>query len=358
MKISMICFSLTGWETGQRLKKGLEALKLEVSLEGKSKYLPEGMTGSMSAWTAREFPSSDALVFIGACGIAVRSIAPFVADKRKDPAVLVIDECGTYVISLLSGHLGGANELTDRAAEILKAVPVITTATDLHKRFAVDLFAKKNQCSLFGMKEAKELSAALLAGEKIGFYSEFPYDGVLPEDLILCKQDGSPVLKTENEKTETRLKIGLAVTIYQDCAPFLSTVHVVPRAVALGMGCKKDTAKTDIYRRAEETLVNAGIYREAVCVLASHELKKEEPGLLALSEAWDIPFMTYTKEELEKADGEFSTSDFVLQVAGVDNVCERSAVRASSQGSLILKKAGRNGVTTAAARKEWRIRFE
>lgn len=357
MKISMICFSLTGWETGQRLKKGLEALNQKVSLEGKSKYLPEEMTGSISDWTAREFSASDALVFIGACGIAVRSIAPFVADKRKDPAVLVIDECGTYVISLLSGHLGGANELTSRAAEILKAVPVITTATDLHRRFAVDLFAKKNQCSLFGMKEAKELSAALLAGEKIGFYSEFPYEGTLPKGLVFCRKDGSPISKTE-ELTEERLTRGLAVTIHRDCNPFLSTVHVVPRAVALGMGCKKDTAKEAVYRRAEETLADAGIYREAVCVLASHELKKQETGLLALSEAWDIPFKTYTKEELEEARGEFSSSEFVRQVAGVDNVCERSAVCASSQGSLILKKAGRNGVTTAAARKEWRIRFE
>ena len=96
------------------------------------------------------------------------------ASKKSDPAVLVIDECGHFVISLLSGHLGGANELALKVAEILHAVPVVTTATDLHHRFAVDVFAKKNNCSIFNMKAAKEVSAALLAGRRVGFYSEFP----------------------------------------------------------------------------------------------------------------------------------------------------------------------------------------
>lgn len=95
--------------------------------------------------------------------------------------MLVVDECGKFVISLLSGHLGGANELALKTAEILEAIPVVTTATDLHHRFAVDVFAKKNNCNIFNMKAAKEVSAALLAGKKVGFYSEFPTDGELPE---------------------------------------------------------------------------------------------------------------------------------------------------------------------------------
>lgn len=104
---------------------------------------------STSAWAGKKFLDSDALIFIGATGIAVRSIAPYVASKKSDPAVLVIDECGRFVISLLSGHLGGANELALKAAEILHAVPVVTTATDLHQRFAVDVFAKKELLQYF-----------------------------------------------------------------------------------------------------------------------------------------------------------------------------------------------------------------
>lgn len=139
--------------------------------------------------------------------------------------MLVIDECGTYVISLLSGHLGGANELALTAAEILNAVPVITTATDLHERFAVDVFAKKNNCAIKNMKAAKEVSAALLAGKSVGFYSEFPYEGTLPKGLV-----------SGEEKPE----LGIAVTIHKDCQPFASTVQIIPPAAVLGMGCKEE----------------------------------------------------------------------------------------------------------------------
>ena len=179
MKVALICFSLTGQQTGERLYRGLEAAGMTAELDKKSKYLLDSIQVSTSAWAGEKFSDSDALIFIGATGIAVRSIAPYVASKKSDPAVLVVDECGKFVISLLSGHLGGANELALKTAEILEAIPVVTTATDLHHRFAVDVFAKKNNCNIFNMKAAKEVSAALLAGKKVGFYSEFPTDGEL-----------------------------------------------------------------------------------------------------------------------------------------------------------------------------------
>ena len=115
MKIALICFSLTGQETGEKLCCGLEKAGITAVLAKKSKYLPDSIKGSTSAWAGEKFPDSDALIFIGATGIAVRSIAPYVASKKSDPAVLVIDECGRFVISLLSGHLGGANELALKA---------------------------------------------------------------------------------------------------------------------------------------------------------------------------------------------------------------------------------------------------
>lgn len=145
--------------------------------------------------------------------------------------MLVIDECGKFVIALLSGHLGGANELALRCAGYLKAVPVVTTATDLHSRFAVDVFAKKNGCAIFHMKAAKEASAALLAGESVGFYSEFPWDGELPEGLVLCGKDGRPSAAADPEKGEIAgeaPETGIAVTIHRGCLPFKNTVHVVP----------------------------------------------------------------------------------------------------------------------------------
>lgn len=143
MKLSIICFSLTGLETAIRLKTEFEKQGHRVLLASKSKYLKDSIQESVLKWTESRFSADDGILFVGACGIAVRSIAPYVASKKSDPAVLVIDECGKFVISLLSGHLGGANELALTASEILNAQAVVTTATDLHERFAVDILQKE-----------------------------------------------------------------------------------------------------------------------------------------------------------------------------------------------------------------------
>ena len=384
MKIALICFSLTGQETGENLCRGLEKAGMTAVLDRKSKYLPDSIQISTSAWTGEKFSVSDALIFIGATGIAVRSIAPYVASKKSDPAVLVIDECGKFVISLLSGHLGGANELALKTAEILGAVPVVTTATDLHHRFAVDVFAKKNNCSIFNMKAAKEVSAALLAGKKVGFYSEFPTGHELPEGLVLCDKYGIPVSpvntvlklpaetaedsadkppftsgKPESGKPESAdLDCGVAVTVHTSCNPFSSTTQVVPCCLTLGMGCRKGKEAQGIAEAAQKVLDRSEFYKEAFEQIASIDLKKGEQGILSLSQDWQIPFVTYTENELKQVPGEFTPSPFVKKVTGVDNVCERSAVLASGNGSLLQKKNGENGVTTAVAAREWRIHFE
>lgn len=356
MKISMLCFSLTGLDTGERLKKGLEEKGFSVVLDKKSKYIPDSICESHVRWTERQFQAADGIIYICACGIAVRSIAPFVKSKKEDPAVLVIDECGRFVISLLSGHLGGANELTQTAAVILHAQPVVTTATDLHGRFAVDVFAKKNQCGIFRMTAAREVSAALLAGETAGFYSEFPWDGELPEGLVLCDKGGIPSGEGAG-KTCVPLPVGVAVTVYKECLPFACTVQVVPPAAVLGMGCRKNKEPEGIRKAAELCISENGIFREAVGQLASIDLKKDEKGLKALAEEWGIPFITYSEEELRALEGNFTPSAFVRTVTGVENVCERSAALGSGHGELIQRKVGQDGVTTALAVKKWRLEF-
>lgn len=348
----MICFTLTGCHTGEKLKKNLEKEGHAVSLATKSMYLPESIKESTKEWAGMQFPVSDGIIFIGAAGIAVRSIAPYVQSKKSDPAVVVVDECGRFVISLLSGHLGGANALAHQAAKILNAIPVVTTATDLQGKFAVDVFAKKNNCHIFRMKEAKEVSAALLAGEKVGFYSEFPWEGKLPEGLVLYEEDQA-----------IRPSVGIAVTIHKDCSPFEKTTHVVPPAVTLGMGCRKNKEAEAIEKAALSCLEEMKIYPAAVGHLASIDIKKEEPGLLALAQKMKIPFWTFSGEELLKVKGDFTGSSFVSQTVGVDNVCERSALKAaqelsSANSRLIQRKKAQAGVTTALALGEWRICFE
>ena len=352
MKISMLCFSRTGWETGKRLADGLRVQDpaREILLEAKSRYVADSITESHRDWTGRQFQTADAVIFIGACGIAVRSIAPFIVSKKTDPAVLVIDECGKYVISLLSGHLGGANELAAEAAGILGALPVITTATDLHSQFAVDVFAAKNRCGIRPMSAAKEVSAAILAGEPVGFYSEYPWEGALPEGLAVCDE-------AKNDSASVP-RVGIAVSIRKNCTPFPVTVHVIPGILTLGMGCRKGKEAGQIRKMAERCLEEEHIYREALEGISSIDLKKEEAGILALAEEWNLPFRTFSSEQLRAVPGDFTKSSFVSSVTGVDNVCERSAVLASGQGELIRKKTGAEGVTAALAQREWRIRFE
>lgn len=396
MKISIICFTLTGQQTGEKLKKALEEQEHAVSLYTKSKYIPESIKESTKQWAGKQFESADGIIFIGATGIAVRSIAPYVASKKTDPAVLVTDECGKFVISLLSGHLGGANELALQAAEALHAVPIVTTATDLEGKFAVDVFAKKNNCHIFRMKEAKEVSAALLAGEKVGFYSEFPWEGELPDGLVNCcglrdenwiseNEPGTNVQNDNQIKSASDLfpKVGIAVTIHKNCTPFLSTTHVVPQAVALGMGCRKNKEAQAVEKAAFTCLEENQIYPQAVACLASIDIKKEEPGLLALAEKMGIPFETFSSEELLAVKGEFTASSFVSRTVGVDNVCERSALKAAQDRiclntgripernqtkpgtrrggehcRLIQRKQAADGVTAALVLADWRIHFE
>ncbi len=396
MKISIICFTLTGQQTGEKLKKALEEQEHAVSLYTKSKYIPESIKESTKEWAGKQFESADGIIFIGATGIAVRSIAPYVASKKTDPAVLVTDECGKFVISLLSGHLGGANELALQAAEALHAVPIVTTATDLEGKFAVDVFAKKNNCHIFRMKEAKEVSAALLAGEKVGFYSEFPWEGELPDGLVNCcglrdenwiseNEPGTNVQNDNQIKSASDLfpKVGIAVTIHKNCTPFLSTTHVVPQAVALGMGCRKNKEAQAVEKAAFTCLEENQIYPQAVACLASIDIKKEEPGLLALAEKMGIPFETFSSEELLAVKGEFTASSFVSRTVGVDNVCERSAIKAAQDRiclntgripernqtkpgtrrggehcRLIQRKQAADGVTAALVLADWRIHFE
>lgn len=347
MHISIICFSLTGYTTAEKIQKSLQQCGYTADLFKKVniwKIPLQRIQQSGQDIISRQMTDLFLSVHVES---QCAALPPYVASKKSDPAVLVVDECGKFVISLLSGHLGGANALALKTAEILGAEPVVTTATDLHDRFAVDVFAKNNHCAIFNMKAAKEVSAAILAGESVGFYSEFPWAGSLPRGLKVCTPEDSG-----------KPEAGIAVTVHRACLPFTSTVQIVPKAVVLGLGCKKDKEAEIIRQEAEACLESESIYQEAVSQIASISLKKEEQGILALAADWNIPFCTFGEAELQNAKGTFEESEFVKKITGVGNVCERSAVLGAEQGRLIKKKTGRNGVTTALALRDWEVHFE
>ena len=300
--------------------------------------------GRLSEWMAEAVQDADAFVFVGAAGIAIRAIAPYVADKTKDPALVVVDEKGQFVIPLLSGHIGGANELAVRIAAEIGAQPVLTTATDVRGLFAVDVFAKKNDLWISDMKQAKMISARLVRGEKVGFYSDLPLDGELPAELM--QKDSQVDVDSSTEPVETA-EIGIVVSTYEKQV-FAEQLLLVPRCLTVGIGCKRGTPKEKILTAVQEVFANTGLSLQAICRIASIDLKKDEEGLIAAAKDCGVPFETFSAEALSAVEGDFSESSFVKGVTGVDNVCERAAVLGSG-GDLLVRKTAGDGVTVAVA---------
>lgn len=348
--LKIISFSQRGYELGCKLKRLFEEQGDSVRLAVKCREHPQAMGISLKEWCRDGFEKADGLIFIGACGIAVRIIAPFIRSKTEDPAVVVMDEGGSFAIALLSGHLGGANELAQEAAGMCGAQPVITTATDVNHKFAVDVFARKNQCYISDMRLAKEISAALLAGKEVGFASSFPIEGQLPQELKLCQVE---------ENTESGCpELGILVSPSFLAHPFVHTLTLVPKVVTVGIGCKRGKPKEDVENAVRKACNQLLVPSAAMANVASIDLKADEEGILGYCRERDLPFITYPKEELEKMPGEFTPSVFVEKTTGVNNVCERSALKASGQGTLILKKRVEHGVTVALAVKKWSVKFE
>ena len=290
MRAAVTAFTGRGSRLAAKLLEALRAAGWEASAWIPGKYMDESLASAgclanplaLSDWMeARMREETDAFVFVGACGIAVRAVAPWVNHKSTDPAVLAVDERGIHVISLLSGHVGGANCLARELAQAIGGRPVITTATDLSGLFAVDEFAAGN--------------------------------GLHLSDWALAKQ------------------------------------------------CEEAFA---------EMIREHGLDRAAVCGIASIDLKREEQGILEFAKKHSISFYTYDSGTLAEQEGAFTPSEFVSQVTGVDNVCERAAVCAARElalargmenggaARLLVRKYIRGGVTLAAACMDWRICFD
>lgn len=286
--------------------------------------------GSFGAWCEEAFSRFDALVFVGATGIAVRGIAPHLAGKDKDPAVVVVDEGGRFAIPLLSGHIGGANQLAKRIAQGLGATAVVTTATDGRGLFAVDEWAAGSGLAIKELALAKAVASALLDGQPVGFESAFPVEGELPEGLVCGPAE-----------------LGVLVSLDGGACPYPRTLHLVPRALTLGIGCRRGASLEALEQAVGAVLEQHRLSMLAVVRVASIDLKQDEPGLHALAQknGWELAF--YPAEQLNALEGEFSCSAFVQKTVGVDTVCERAGVFAG--GELIVPKTVFEGVTVAVA---------
>ena len=359
-----------------------------------------GRDCSLAEWVRDAFDSADALIYVGAVGICVRTIAPYIKSKTRDPAVVVIDETGKYVISVLSGHLGGANDLARRIARLTGAEPVITTATDLAHAFSVDAWARIQGCVVENPGRIKAVSSKILAGDDIVIASDFPISGEVPEHVIVreCRdaesrntcirgrtccqgmhcgideRDERTVCEKEDSDTafgkadESVVHCGIderderTVCEKEDSDAILTirrrdsqngkTLRIVPRIVCAGVGCRRGIPARNIENAIRTAFEESCISENALCGVSSIDIKADEEGLREFCESRRLPLVTFSAEELMSVKGTFTQSAFVKEITGADNVCERSAVLGADsdcEDSLIFRKHAYDGVTVALA---------
>lgn len=299
--------------------------------------------GSVGAVVKNEFNSCDRMLFICAAAIAVRSIAPYLKSKVTDPAVLVADESGRFLISLLSGHIGGANEWCEELAEAVGAVPVITTATDTRGMFAVDLFAKRHNMRIVNPVMIKEISGKILNGEPVGLTGS---DTFMP--MLRCTEVrwNGQVYVTDSNNGEYESGIQIITQAGEQMA-YKKTLKLVPMDIAVGIGCKKGKSVQEIEEAVNSTFAENNLLKERIAVVSSIDIKADEPGIAGFARKYRVPYKTYSAEELSDIKGDFAESAFVKEKVGVDNVCERSACAASVGGDRLVGKTACDGVTVA-----------
>lgn len=353
MRISIISFTGRGTALSKKIK---QVLKDDFECMLYTKYSQntdsniQEISGPTADWAAQRFLEQDGLLFIGACGIAVRSIAPCIKDKLQDSPVLVMDETGAYVIPILSGHYGGANELAGLIADRMQAQAVITTATDVNHLFAVDVFAAKNHLVIKEREKIAQVSAKILDTKEITMAVAGEAAGNVP-----------PEVKLVSYPPKQAVDVLVAASSQKEGKEAASSVemHLIPRVLVLGMGCRRGKSSEEIEAFVTAELKERRIPIEAVAVLATIERKKDEEGLLSFAQKYGMEFAYFTGEQLEAAEGSFTGSGFVKEQVGVDNVCERAAVTAAGTGGrLLVRKTAGNGMTLAVAEKRWMVSFD
>ena len=382
MKVSIISFTLRGIELSLKIKMAFsreaeEDLCLYTKCSHAEKSLTErklteknlvekdlaesGLSyveQPLTEWTGEQMKEHRSLLFIGACGIAIRAIAPFLTDKLNDVPVLVMDEQGRFVIPVLAGHVGGANELALSLAERMGSTPVITTATDLNHCFAVDLFARRNALHIVNKDGIAKVSSRILAGEEVTMAVE---EGHLREEEAQTLRGRRVSRKTNIPEgiqlvsTEAPVDVLVAPASYGQGR--LLTLR--PKEYVIGIGCKRGKAAEQIDHFVNRALKESGIFMEQVAAFVSIDRKKDEEGILWMSSHYGISFVTYSAEELQQVEGNFHASEFVKSQVGVDNVCERAALRFSGPGgTLITGKQAEDGITVAIAKRRWSVSFD
>ncbi|HHW47633.1 MAG TPA: cobalt-precorrin 5A hydrolase [Clostridiaceae bacterium] len=348
MKTAVIALTKNGKELAVKIGQALNAdiiAKNEVydrvAVNGQL-VLAHPFAATFKDVIKRAFFEYEALICIMACGIVVRSIAPYLKNKQSDPAVVVVDELGRFAISLLSGHIGGANRLAGKVAAVTGAVPVITTATDINGVVAFDELAVMNDCVIENIDSLRYISSELVNGGKVCFFSDCRINGELPENIVPYNP-------------ENRCKAGVVLSNRTDTPAIAEKVlYLRPKNLILGIGCKKGKTKHEIQDAVTDFLKKSRKSLLSVRCMASIDLKSGEKGINEFSEETGIPFRTFPASEIKRVESRFPASEFVRKITGVGSVAEACAVLAGAEAGtkLIRPKTVYNGITLALAEEE------
>ena len=345
MKAAVISVSREGAELGQRVREACGGItcyeRRGAESGGEAQFFQRTL-----ALTDEIFSRYDGLLYIMAAGIAVRAVAPHAASKASDPAVLVMDECGKHCISLLSGHLGGANAWAREVAAAVGADPVITTATDVHGRPAPDDTARVLHMRVEPLEALKPVNSAIAEGKAFLWL----VDPALPfVEEIRQRLDAIGIASALYRGGEV---CAAAAVISEDDLP-VSAPHVYlrPKNLFVGMGCKRGASEARIRDAFFGALGRIGAAPWQVKALASVDVKADEKGLLDFAEHMGLPIHFYPPAELKKwADAHHvELSDFVEKTIGVGNVCESAALREAWKGKTLLPKTKFAEATAAVA---------
>lgn len=322
MKLAVITVTEKGVRNGLKIKEKINCDVFTISKFMKEKTLL--IENGLQNFFEKNLLKYDTFLFITASGIAVRTIAPFIKSKDKDPAVLTMDEEGNFIISLLSGHLGGANEAAKILGEITGAVPVISTASDVSGKIAVDTIAMKMNGKLESLESAKKVTSLIVAGKEV--------DIKVPENM-------------ENENPQGVILISNRKNI--------EIAKIIPQNIVVGIGCKKNKEAEKIIDAVKDSFEKLNLCEESIRVFATVDIKENEVGIIGTAEYFGKELKIISREDIQKIENNFETSQFVKKSIGVGAVSAPCAfIAGKGRGKFLAEKLKYEGITISIFEEE------
>lgn len=327
MKLGVIAVTEKGVSKALEIQKHTECdvFTIEKFMKNRTLLIDKKLQEFFSELLEKE--KYNTFLFITAAGIAVRTIAPFIKSKDKDPAVLSMDEEGNFIISLLSGHLGGANKAAEFLGKITGAVPVISTASDVSGKIAVDTIAMEIKGKIENLESAKKVTSLIVAGK--------PVQIKVPENMKEENPEG--IIIVSNRKN-------------------IEVSKIIPENIVLGIGCKKGTESCEIINAVKDVLEKHNLCEESIRLFATADVKENEQGIIETAEFFKKKLVIISREEIKKIEHDFEQSEFVRKTIGVGAVSAPCAKLASGQtGKFLEEKLRYNGITVSVFEERTKI---